>query len=101
MSALTQRESVIEADVSRYAVSKGVLTLKLNVSGRRGWPDRIYLFNGRVMFIEFKRQGEQPRKLQEYVHGQLRQHGFGVFVVDNLQQGRDCIDNLTQVCADL
>lgn len=87
-------EAVVEAEVSRYAMSQGVMTLKLNVSGRRGWPDRIYLWRGKTIFIEFKREGEQPRKLQEFIHGQLRGNGFEVYVVDALGEGRAIIDSL-------
>lgn len=96
MSAL---ESKIENDVSRYAMSQGVLTLKLNVSGRRGWPDRIYLCRGKVMFIEFKREGETPRKLQQWIHGQLRSQGFTVYVIDTVNEGMAAINVFLQECA--
>jgi len=88
-------ESNLEQKVSDYAKQLGVLTLKLNVLGQVGWPDRLYLFKGRVLFIEFKRQGEQPRKVQVYVHNRIRSHGFTVDVVDNVQQGNASIDHLT------
>ena len=89
-------ESNLEQKVVEYSNERGVLSLKLNVLGRVGWPDRLFLYKGRVLFIEFKRQGEKPRKLQEYVHNQLRNQGFCVVVVDNFSQGYARIDDLTQ-----
>jgi hypothetical protein len=60
-----------------------IATLKMNLQGRRGWPDRLVLWSGgNMVFIEFKRPGEDPRKLQEHVHGILRRAGFAVLVHD-------------------
>jgi len=51
----------------------------------RGWPDRLLLWPWRnVLFVEFKRPGEQPRKLQHYVHELIRAIGFEVLVHDNI-----------------
>jgi hypothetical protein len=43
----------------------------------------IFLPNGRTVFLEFKREGEDLRPLQEHVHEQLRQLGFVVMVFDD------------------
>ena len=90
-------EKDIEQNVSKYArEDKGCLVLKLNVWGRIGWPDRLYLFPmGRVLFIEFKLPGEEPKRLQAFIHGKLRAFGFRVEVVDNVGQGRSVIDDFT------
>jgi hypothetical protein len=64
--------------------------------GRIGWPDHLYLFHGRVLFIEFKQAGEKPRKIQEFIHERIRQHGFTVAVVDNVSDGRGVIDDFAQ-----
>lgn len=61
-----------------------VMTIKLNLRGRRGFPDRLVLWEGGgILFIEFKRKGEEPRKLQEVIHEQLRAMGFIVEVHDD------------------
>jgi len=88
-------ESAVEGETSDYAKYVGCLTLKLNVSGQVGWPDRLYLYKGRVLFIEFKRQGEKPRKIQEYRHEQIRKQYFDVTVVDCVEQGYRAINRLT------
>ena len=89
-------ERKIESDVSEYSQRCGCMHLKLVMWGRIGWPDHLYLYHGRVLFIEFKRAGEQPRKIQEYIHERIRKHGFDVVVVDNNADGRAVIDNLTE-----
>lgn len=57
------------------------LRTKLNLQGRRGWPDQCYwIAGGRPFLIEFKAEGEDPRKLQAYIHEQLRNNGYDVEV---------------------
>ena len=81
-----------EADVSAYAESKGCLHIHLNIIGRRGWPDHLYIYHGRVMFIEYKRPGEKPGKLQDYIHRRIMSHGIRVTLVYDFVQGCNCID---------
>lgn len=85
------KESDIEGQVNEYANRTGVLHLKLNVTGRRGWPDDIYLYRKEVLFIEFKRPGEQPTEIQKFIHTALRQHGFRVEIVTSPNQGKDLL----------
>ena len=81
-------ERTIEAAAVRYAQKQGVLCTKMNLMGRRGWPDRCFwLPGGRPLFIEFKRLGAKPTPLQEHVHEQLRAAGYRVEVVDDAAQG--------------
>jgi hypothetical protein len=90
-------EVILEAKVTEYAYQKKCFSLKLNVIGRVGWPDRIYLYYGaRIIFIEFKRVGQKPRRIQDYIHGKLREYGFRVYVVDDFSQGVAAIDDLTK-----
>jgi hypothetical protein len=66
--------------------------LKLTILGNRGWPDRILLWKNKgVMFVEFKRPGEEPRKLQLYVHELLTSLGFEVQVHDNVDVAVEAI----------
>jgi len=88
-------ESAVEGETTDYAKACGCLCLKLNVSGQIGWPDRLYIYKGRMLFIEFKRMGEKPRKIQEYRHAKIREHGFNVAVVDHVEQGYATINLLT------
>lgn len=79
-------EEGVRRDIGKWARSQGidVYFLKLTILGHRGWPDRLILWPGRgILFIEFKRPGEKPRKLQEYVHDIIRKLGFEIQIHDN------------------
>lgn len=67
------------------------LCLKFVSPGFAGVPDRIVLLpGGRVVFVELKRPGKAPRKLQQYVHGLLKRLGFVVFpCVDTKEKALD------------
>lgn len=86
--ARSAKESVLEQKIVKHAIDCGMIVIKMNITGNRGWPDRLFLPpQGRAFFIEFKREGEKPRPLQEYRHEQLRKQGYQCFVVDNEADG--------------
>lgn len=91
-------ESKLEQAASLAAVDLGILTLKLNVVGRRGWPDRIFLYKGNALFIELKRPGEKPTPIQEWVHEQLRKQGFTVMVMTEAPVVRTFLKEWKHVC---
>ena len=70
-------ESKIEQEFVDLCRAHSIVTLKLNLQGNRGWPDRVVLLPKRnVLFIEFKRDSEEPRPLQKYRHQLLESLGF-------------------------
>lgn len=85
-------EKWVELQVCEYAERKGCEVLKLNVKGRVGWPDRLFIYQGKVLFIEFKRIGETPTVLQQSIHNLLRNQLMRVEVVDDAYKGRKIID---------
>jgi hypothetical protein len=76
-------ESAIERRVCAWAVSKGIMALKVSPMGMRGWPDRMFLYLGVVVFIEFKQQGKKATPLQNYRISALKANGFSAEVFDN------------------
>lgn len=88
------RESGIQGDVAKYARKQGVLARKLGFG--EGWPDFMFLYKGRVMFIEFKKPGEKPEPLQLHMHGLLRLAKFDVHVVDDVDTGVSLIDKFKE-----
>jgi hypothetical protein len=80
-------EKDIEAEVNEAARELNLLQVKLDLKTRKGWPDRQYLYRGRVLFIEYKRPGQKTEPIQAFVHVILREAGFLVYVVDNADYG--------------
>jgi hypothetical protein len=77
----SELETEIEQDVVDDAALLGIPSLKLNLRGNRGWPDRIFLIpGGRPLFIEFKRGDEEPDPLQAHRHDVLRKLGYDIEV---------------------
>jgi hypothetical protein len=87
-------EKQIEAKVCDYAKTKGMMVYKFTSPARAAVPDRLFIKNGRVFFIEFKRGGQKATEAQEREHHRLRQQAINVFVVDNVDAGKECIDTM-------
>lgn len=68
------------------AARAGCQLVKLQY-GTVGFPDRLLLRpDGSVAFIEFKRPGQRPTKIQAYWHGRLREMLYEVAVVRSLRE---------------
>lgn len=80
--------------VVQFAADRGVIHLKMNLQGRRGWPDDWFFFSvasGGVLIIEFKAPGEDPNELQAHTIRQLLKRGYDVHVVDDPEVGKQLI----------
>ena len=89
---MTQAKLVLEKDVEKkvrdWAQKNGLLSIKLSSQHSRGQPDRMFLnTKGQVMFIEFKKPGGQPTKLQEMWLETLEERGFVVMLCDDPDAG--------------
>lgn len=91
MSTKTPLESSVEASIVRYAKRHGIYTRKFTSPSQRGVPDRIFALNGKVLFLEIKRKGAKPTKLQEYELKQLQDAGIAASWVDSVSGGIDAI----------
>lgn len=86
-------EKQIEAKVCNYAKERGLLVYKFTSPARMAVPDRMFVRpDGKIFFIEFKREGQKPTPAQDREHERLRGHGVQVFVVDNVTMGLWVID---------
>lgn len=84
--SLTMLESTLQSKIIKQLTSKGFLCVKLIQTNLNGIPDIMCLRNGIVIFIEVKSEKGKVRPLQEYRHKQLREHGFEVLVVNDINQ---------------
>lgn len=85
-------KSVLEKSIEReggdYAFKRGWFEIKLTSPSRRGWPDRFYARGGRIVLVEWKKEGEAPTVQQAKLHRELRAHGVEVHWLDNLEAAK-------------
>lgn len=81
-------EANVELPVCEFARGNGWRNRKLKWIGRRGAPDRLFGKKGhKPRLVEFKRPGAKPSKQQLREHERLRNMGFEVYVIDNVEDG--------------
>lgn len=78
------RESTLERDFRQQVEALGGQCYKFVSPGRRGVPDRIVVWPGRVThFVEMKAPDKKPKPWQARMHDRLRGLGHQVFVLDS------------------
>lgn len=80
-------ESSVEKTVVDYAEKRGWLVRKLRWIGRVGAPDRIFIRDGRVVFIEFKKPRKKAIGLQGKEGRRIIDHGGEWHQIDNVGDG--------------
>lgn len=88
------KESIIENKICEYATKLGFLQFKFSSPAHKGVPDRIFIKNSLIFFIEFKVLGKKLTELQKSVHTKIKAQSIEVFVIDNLIKGYQLIDKL-------
>jgi len=82
------REKIIETKLANKIKKLGGWALKFYCLSFTGMPDRIVLMPGaRIFFVELKAPGKSVKKgsRQDIVQRQLREWGFDVWVVNNME----------------
>lgn len=81
------KETKIETALVNLVLSYEGECKKLQGVGNKSWPDRFCLFPwGKVWFVETKKPGKKPDRLQLHIHAKLREMGFNVSVIWNKEQ---------------
>lgn len=92
-------DDLLEHDIEQYLFDRcrehGFLALKFTSPARAGVPDRVIVCPGRTLFVEVKRPGERPRRLQQEVFARMRAAGGEVHVVDTFSTVDDLMAQLT------
>lgn len=88
------RESRVEHELKKKVERLGGLYLKFSSPGTNGVPDRIVLLKGQMYFVELKAPGKKPRKLQSFIHDEIRSQGFEVHIIDNLEDAAEFIEGI-------
>ena len=81
-------EKNIVAAIRRRLKDRGILTIKLHGQARQkaGLPDLLALVDGLAVWLEVKRPGERPTKLQAHTLDQLRLSGCRAGVVTTVEE---------------
>lgn len=88
------RESTIERAVCAYAKAKGCLVMKLAGPNQNGQPDRMFIKDGKVLFIEFKAPGKHPTGMQSWWLERLSDHEIPATCCDNTDDGKCFVDQI-------
>lgn len=89
------KESDLEKKFRRLVTEAGGKAYKFISPGSNGVPDRLVILpGGKVGFVELKRPGEAPRKLQQFRRAELEQLGCYTAVVDSVQRAETVIGEL-------
>lgn len=89
------REKYIEQRLVSEVKKHGGLCLKLASTGLDGIPDRMVLMSkGKIAFVELKAPKQKPRKLQLVRIKKLKEMGFSVYVLDNVEDIGGVIDDI-------
>ena len=86
-------ESEIEREVMRHAMQTGWLQRKLRFINVNGAPDRLLIYKGSHIYIEFKALNGTLSPSQHLEIKRLRDSGANVFVVDNVVEGKKILDD--------
>jgi len=85
-------ESQLEKKVCAWAKDSGISTLKLSGPNDRGKADRMFMKDGKIIFMEFKAKGKKPTALQERFLKQRVDDGFVAVWTDNYLEAIDILD---------
>lgn len=88
-------EKYIERRLTAEVKKRGGLCPKFVSPGLVGVPDRLVLFEGGLLaFVELKASDKKPRPIQMKRMEQLRQLGFKVYVIDNVEMIGGVLDEI-------
>jgi len=79
-------ESKIEAKLVRWCRQQCIYTRKFVSPATKGVPDRIFIRNGKVLFMELKRPGNKTTALQDYEIAQLHKAGASAVVATGYEE---------------
>lgn len=91
------KESELEKKFCGMVARAGGKAYKFISPNNAGVPDRIVILpGGRIGFVELKRPGQAPRKLQQFRMAELEQLGCYTAVVDSMACAEAVIDGLAR-----
>ena len=92
---MNQRESSLEHALVDYAKKHNIYTRKFVSPSNRGVPDRLFVYGGVVLFIEFKQKGKKPTPLQSAELHKLRGQCACACWCDDKELGMRLLNQMT------
>ena len=89
------QEASIEKALVKFAKDNGIYTRKFSSPSNAGVPDRIFVYYGRVMFLEIKAVGKRPTELQMSELEELNDQYIDATWVDSVADGKVLMGNFT------
>lgn len=90
-------EKEIEQKMREKFKAQNVIFVKFISPSLVGVPDRIVITpNGRIIFVELKRESGVISPLQKHVHKLLREHHVDVRVIIGLEQAMDFVKEICE-----
>lgn len=86
-------EASLERKVRLYAEKHGVYTRKFSSPAHRGVPDRMFIKEGRILFLEFKARGKKPTAIQQREIDLLNKEDMPTFWVDTYEAAWSLIND--------
>lgn len=87
-------ENKIEGYLVNRVENEGGICPKLISPSMAGWPDRVVILYGCVVFVEVKRPQGTLQPIQKVVLSTLQDNGANVAVVKTQSEVDDLIDNI-------
>ena len=85
-------EARIEKAVCDYAKAKGCLVYKFTSPENRSVPDRLFIFNGEVWFIEFKAPGKRLTPMQARECSRIHEQQVCLHICDSIEKGKAAVN---------
>ena len=84
---MSKLEKELEKTIKKWCVKKNIMFIKFTPMGDKGWPDRIAILpNGKHVWIELKREGRKPSKLQHHRIQKLIDHNVMATWFDSAEE---------------
>ncbi len=87
------KESYIEKKTCDYAKEQGFLQYKFSSPNKKAVPDRIFMKDGNIFFIEFKSEKGKLTKLQEREIKKINEQKIKAYTCNSIESCKLIINN--------
>jgi len=89
---------MLENEIELYFIDSilqiGGYPIKINTLSSRGFPDRMILLEGKIIFVELKAPEGKLSSFQRYIHEKIRKYKLEVYVISSKEEVDKLCTNL-------